>query len=122
MERQEMAELGRVLAGATHDLNNVLAVIKEATGLADDALNAGGQPAEFRGRLEKVIGRVMRQVARGTEIITALNRFAHSLDEYRQETSAADVLERVVFLAPHKNLCTNSGSGRSPRQWYRAVM
>ncbi len=24
--------------------------------------------------------------------------------------------------APHKNLCTNSGSGRSPRQWYRAVM
>jgi hypothetical protein len=25
-------------------------------------------------------------------------------------------------LAPHKNLCTSSGSGRLPRQWYKAVM
>ena len=30
-----------------------------------------------------------------------------------------DLLKQV---APHKNLCTSLGSGRSPRQWYRAVM
>ena len=39
-----------------------------------------------------------------------------------RESSLDLTIEADDFLAPHKNLCTNSGSGRLPRQWYKAVM
>ncbi len=32
------------------------------------------------------------------------------------------ISDEFPFLAPHKNLCTRSGSGSLPRQWYRAVI
>lgn len=28
----------------------------------------------------------------------------------------------LTFAVPHKNLCTISGSGSSPKQWYKAMM
>jgi hypothetical protein len=99
MEQHEMAGLGAALAGITHDLNNVFAIIRQANGLGLDVLQIGGVSSSNVDRLGKALARVRDQVGRGTEMISHLNRFAHRLDEPSQRIAATDILEHVKFLA-----------------------
>jgi len=98
MDEHEMTELGAAMAAATHDLNNVFAIIKEADGLGMDILEADRGSTIRAERLEKVLNRIRDQVDRGTQMVSQLNRFAHRLDEPTQTVAAADVLEHVTFL------------------------
>ncbi|MBI1388254.1 MAG: AAA family ATPase [bacterium] len=41
---------------------------------------------------------------------------------YGAKNISSAKLGNVIYMAPHKNLCTSFGSGRFPSPWYRARM
>jgi C4-dicarboxylate-specific signal transduction histidine kinase len=82
MESREVALMGRMTAGMTHELKNVLAIIKESAGLLHDILGLSkGDTVPKRDQLEKVASRIQAQVARGNEQLASLNWLAHSVSD-----------------------------------------
>ena len=97
---REAEFMGRITASATHELRNVLAIVKESAGLVEDLVRA----SETRGppdaaRLLKATGRIEAQVARGAELVTRLNRFAHSLDHDVESVDLEEEVRQVAFLS-----------------------
>jgi signal transduction histidine kinase len=97
---REAEFMGRITASATHELRNVLAIVKESAGLVEDLVKA----SETRGppdaaRLLKATGRIEAQVARGAELVTRLNRFAHSLDQDIRSVDLDEEVRQVAFLS-----------------------
>ena len=98
-EDREAAFIGLITAGATHELRNVLAIVKESTGLIADIINASDRPGAAKPeKLMRAAGRIEAQVKRGSELLTNLNRFAHSLDHPQDEVDLAEVTRQVPFL------------------------
>lgn len=87
------AFIARLTASATHELRNVLAIVKESSGLVADLVAAaapgGGPSPEQTGR---ALERIQRQVARGAELATSLNRIMHGLDHDEERVELADAL------------------------------
>lgn len=82
-QHREAEFLGRVTAGVTHELRNVLAIIRESSGLAEDLLavaeeDTGGQRPE---RLAATLSTINHQITRGVDLLGHLNRLAHSPDQ-----------------------------------------
>lgn len=95
---REAAFIGRITAGATHEIRNVLAIVKESAGLIEDLLVASGGSGVDRERILKATARIETQMDRGAEQLTQLNRFAHSLDLDRSGTDLAEEVQRVAFF------------------------
>lgn len=98
-EDREAAFVGQITAAATHELRNVLAIIKESAGLISDIVRASDQAGSPQSeKLMRAVGRIEDQVKRGSEILTSLNRFAHSLDHAEDETDLDEMAQQVAFL------------------------
>ena len=97
---REAAFLGRITAAFTHEMKNVLAIIKESAGLMEDLL-ALSQEATFpqRDRFVRCLTTIAAQTKRGVELSGRLNRFAHSPDQDIATVDLNDILEQVVFLS-----------------------
>ena len=82
MDSREVAFFGRITAAFTHEMKNVLAIIKESAGLMEDLL-ALSQNAAFphQERFVRSLATIEAQAKRGIELSNRLNRFAHSPDE-----------------------------------------
>jgi len=82
MREQETTFIGKITAGATHELMNVFATIRETSGLMADLL-ALERDTHFphREKFGKILIIIQEQVNRGMEISGRLNKFAHSMDE-----------------------------------------
>ena len=66
MEGREVDLMGRITAGMTHEIKNVLAIIKESSGLLQDILRLSkGRKAPDPEQINKVALRIQAQVARG---------------------------------------------------------
>jgi C4-dicarboxylate-specific signal transduction histidine kinase len=100
MKDDEVAFSGRITAAFTHEVKNVLAIIKEASGLMEDLLSLS-RDASFphRERLARAISTIQAQVNRGVELSTRLNRFAHSLDEPVAAVDLKDMIDQFTLLA-----------------------
>jgi len=96
---QEIAFMGKMTAGMTHEIKNVLATIKESSGLMQDFLKLR-QDASFPygEKFAQILAGIQGQVARGVEISTRLNRFAHSMDEPVITLDLNEIIDQVVFL------------------------
>ena len=73
----------RLLASAVHDMRNVLAVIRESAGLAQDlaalaSSSANGGPAAGPQRLEAALAEVQRSVGQGAALAEAMDYLAQS--------------------------------------------
>jgi signal transduction histidine kinase len=91
---------GRILAGQTHELTNVLNIIHELTGLQGDLLAAGAlTPPPDVNKLQQITGRIRQQLQRGDELVRSLNRFAHSVDRPVMNFDLREALEQVAALA-----------------------
>jgi hypothetical protein len=80
--REGVLYFGRVAAGLSHELSNVLNIINELAGLQRDIAAAaveGGGDARFA-RFADLAQRIKTQVSRGEAINRGLHRFAHSVD------------------------------------------
>jgi C4-dicarboxylate-specific signal transduction histidine kinase len=87
--------MGRLTASATHELQNILATIRESSGLMDDllALSSGGfAHAE---RFKKGLSVLAEQVERGMILTEQLNFCAHAPEA---SPAGADVNEAVRAL------------------------
>ncbi len=94
-----LAFFGAVTASVSHELNNVIAIINELTGLLDD-IRYGAEQGQPIGpeRLKNIHERFDRQVRRGEKIIKRLNKFAHSTDQPIIEFDLNFVLGNLVDL------------------------
>jgi len=104
-DAKRAAFIARMTAGATHEFRNVLAVVKESAGLAQDLLAAGGAGEADRDRILRALARIEAQVARGADLSTSLNRVVHGLDRAEEYQDVEAALEHAVRL-----------SGRAARQ------
>lgn len=96
---REAAFIGKTTASATHELRNVLAIVKESAGLIEDIIDSSDQRGSPNAdRLTRAVGRIRDQVKRGADIITGLNRFAHSLDHSEEEIDLNQAVQQVSFL------------------------
>lgn len=98
-EEREAAFIGKIAAGATHELRNVLAIVKESAGLIADIVDSSDQRGPSKpDKLMRAVGRIEAQVKRGSELLTSLNRFAHSLDHAEDEIDLDEAAQQVSFL------------------------
>jgi signal transduction histidine kinase len=99
----EATFLSEVTASATHELRNVLAIIKESNGLMGDMV----QLCAVRGvldeaRVSRAVDRVDTQVKRGADILTGLNRLSHCLDVDRGPLDLEEEVDLLVFMSGRK--------------------
>lgn len=95
----ESAFLGCIIAGATHELNNVLAVIQESAGLVEDLLLFSPQTALSSGEaISNSLDSINSQIQRGVGLLTQLNRLAHCSDGGKQEIDLGTALEGMTVL------------------------
>jgi len=97
---REVAFLGRITAAFTHEMKNVLAIIKESAGLMEDLFFLSQEtPFPHKDRLLRCLATIQAQTKRGVELSGRLNRFAHSPDEELATVELNGVLEQIVFLS-----------------------
>ena len=98
--RDETAFMGKLTAGATHELKNVLAIVGESAGLLEDLLHLPAcREFSHRDRFLKALASIRDQVRRGTHILTQLNKFAHGADHESAAVRLGELLENLKALS-----------------------
>ena len=90
---------GAITASLSHEINNVLAIINELSGLLDDFFLAAEQGAPLN--VEKLKGttqRIAAQVERGQEYVKRLNGFAHTVDDKQITIVLNEAVEAITTL------------------------
>ncbi len=97
---REARFLAKITTGTTHEIRNVLAIINESAGLMEDMAFAleKGRPLNTDS-FKRSIARIGAQVERGTNLMSTLNRFAHSLDHDRDQIELHQEAAQVALLA-----------------------
>ncbi len=99
MKRQEVAFFGKISAAMTHDIRNVLSIIRESSGLMLDLLSLYEEGAfPYQQKFNGLLSAIQDQVSRGVELATQFNRFAHSMDQPVMEVECNDMAQQVVSL------------------------
>ena len=98
-ENREAAFISKITASTTHEIRNVLAIVKESAGLIEDMVKASGKGRPLKhDRLIRAVNRIDAQVTRGADLLTNLNRFAHSLDHPTELIDVKVEVDRVAML------------------------
>ncbi len=98
-EDRHAAFVAEVTAGTTHEIRNILAIVKESAGLIEDLIYAFNKRGSLdQDKLTRSLGRIEAGVARGTEILSNLNRFAHSLDHVEDAIDVTREIQQVASL------------------------
>ncbi|MBU2497770.1 MAG: hypothetical protein KKE57_02605 [Proteobacteria bacterium] len=98
MREIETAFVGKMIAGVSHELMNVLAIIKERSGLIEDLLALDNTSFPYRDKLTKTLLTIREQVGRGMEISDRVNKFAHTMDESMVRLGIDELLDQLAFL------------------------
>ncbi len=94
--------MGKVTAAMTHEIKNVLAIIRESAGLAQDLLALAGDTGfPHKEKFLKVMDKIDKQVERGADIVSLLNTFAHVPDNEIRHEDLNSILDQMVGLS-HK--------------------
>lgn len=97
---KEILFSGKITATATHEIKNVLAIIRESSGLMADFLGMIDDDSfKYRDRFLKILSNIEDQVVRGDEVSTLLNRFAHAPDHESATENVLELLEQIVALS-----------------------
>jgi len=97
----ELAFLSRILASATHDMQNIMAIIKECGALAEDilSLNKIGPRLKHGDKLASSFSSLSAQVERGRALLIALNTLAHAAAAEYPQTDGPLFCQRGMELA-----------------------
>ena len=96
-ENREAAFIAKVTAGTTHEIRNVLAIVKESAGLIEDLVRASG--SQHQDKILRAGGRIEAQNNRGAALLSNLNQFAHSVDHAHDEIDLDEEVEQVASLS-----------------------
>jgi C4-dicarboxylate-specific signal transduction histidine kinase len=91
--------LGKVTASVTHEVQNVLAIIRETSGLMEDILmmERHNYP-ELCERLWKSVNSIKSQIRRGVEMTSNLNMFAHTTYDALCPVDLHALTEKLLIL------------------------
>jgi C4-dicarboxylate-specific signal transduction histidine kinase len=91
---------GRITANLSHEMNNVVTIIGEVSGLLDDLLLLAekGRPLDTE-KLKSLSENIKRQTRRGKEIITEMNFLGHSIDDASRQIDLNLVADHIGSLA-----------------------
>ncbi len=94
------AFLGKVTASVTHDIQNVLAIIKETSGLMEDffLMQKSGGLEDFEERLDKCIKTIKKQAYRGVNLTSGLNGFAHTADSSQASINIFEITKKMISI------------------------
>ena len=95
----EIAFFGRITAGVTHELKNVLAIINEASGLMQDLMTLSKETPAYHDRFQKALTSIKGQIQRGQNLIAKLNQFAHTPDVNIRAVDLFDAAGHLVALS-----------------------
>jgi C4-dicarboxylate-specific signal transduction histidine kinase len=97
----DLVPIGHGLAGLSHELKNVLAILGESIGLLDDLAGAGSAsvPDAPAGR---AFERIARQLERADRLASGLSRFAHTFDDPAAEQPLSHIVDQVLFLVDRR--------------------
>ena len=119
LKRKELVFFGKITAGITHEIKNVLAIIQESSGLMEDILDItenGTFP--HKDKFIKSLNRIHGQIQRGIDISSRLNRFAHSTDHCPVSLDLNEITEQMILLASRftrlKNVVLESSPSDPP--------
>ncbi len=95
----ETAFMGKITAGITHEMKNVLAIIRESAGLMEDLLGLAKEDSfPAREKFLKILSKIGDQVTRGVNLSNALNQFAHGPDQPLATVDMNRLIDQLVFL------------------------
>ena len=119
LKRKELAFFGKITAGITHEMKNVLAIIQESSGLMEDILDITENDAfPHKDKFIKSLNRIRGQIQRGIDISSHLNRFAHSPDHCPTSLDLNEITKQMVLLASRfaklKNVVLESSPSDPP--------
>lgn len=81
IHEKEIAFFGKITASISHELNNVISIINEYSGLLEDLIYAGEQGKEIdKEKIQKIAQNIGLQIKREKKIVKLLNRFSHRVD------------------------------------------
>ena len=100
LHEMELDFFGTITASVSHELNNVLSIINEYSGLLDDLVSADnkGIPME-KERIKKIALNIAEQIKREQDIIKLLNRFAHRVDTPIVQFNLNDLVHDIIRLS-----------------------
>ena len=99
MNEKEIAFIGKITAGVTHEINNALASIKEISGLMEDLISMSSTDSfPHQEKFLKVLPRIQEQVRRSVKLTTQLNKFSHLTDTHTAQVELNDFIEHLIFL------------------------
>lgn len=115
MREEQLAFIGRMMAGVSHDFKNHLAIIRELNGLIGDMLELEPEKSAKHARYKKIIGDIDERVERAAEMCRYLSGFSHRMDQALSSFSVNDVLREALFLlqrtARQKQVALDSSLG-----------
>ena len=112
---------GRITANLSHEMNNVITIIGEVSGLLDDLLLLAekGRPLETQ-KLKSLSENIKRQTRRGKALITEMNFLGHSIDDPSRQIDLNLVAGHIESLA--RRIAERKGGVLEVRRFERPVM
>jgi len=99
-EEKEVAFFGKITAGITHEMKNVLAIIRESSGLMGDIISISPEAViKYQEKIQTSLVRIKDQIERGVNLTDRLNKFAHSTDETLSKIDLQETIEQLISLA-----------------------
>jgi signal transduction histidine kinase len=100
LDKDALTFFGTITASVSHELNNVLSIISEYSGLLEDLVLADdhGRPID-KEKVRKIAQNISEQVKREQKIIKLLNRFAHRVDAPIMEVNLNELLSDITRLS-----------------------
>jgi signal transduction histidine kinase len=97
--KNDLEFFGKITASVSHELNNVLSIINEYSGLLSDLLSACQkyETVDFE-KVLSITKNIAEQVKREKDIINLLNRFSHNVDSPLAEFILNDMINDIIKL------------------------
>ena len=88
----------RVTTDVTHELRNVLAIVKETAGLIDDLMTFSQSNSLNHNKIKSLAGRIEPQADRGAELASVLHHVARSCENPGHSTDLNQATAHVVVM------------------------
>jgi nitrogen-specific signal transduction histidine kinase len=99
LREMQLAFVGKLMAGLSHDFKNHLAIIKELSGLIEDLflLEEPGHSANSE-RYKKILSGINERISQAAEMCRVLSRFSHHMDQPFSSLNVTNVLQEKIYL------------------------
>jgi C4-dicarboxylate-specific signal transduction histidine kinase len=99
LREMQLAFIGKLMAGLSHEFKNHLAIIKELNGLIEDLLllEEPGQSTNSE-RYKKITSGINERIGQAAEMCRFLSGFSHRMDRPLSSLNVTDVLQEKIYL------------------------